>query len=62
MRVRRAGATVAGRTRPATALGAALLALAVLAGCSGGTTATDVPEPGSTSAGATDEGSAVIPR
>ena len=56
VRVRRAGATVAGRTRPAAALGAALLALSLLPACSGGTTATDEPEPSPTSASATGDG------
>lgn len=43
MRVRRAVPTVVGRSRPATGLGAALLALSLLSGCSGGTTAADDP-------------------
>ena len=53
MRVRRAGGTAAGR-RPAAGVGAALLAAALLAGCSGGTTVTDDPAdptPGSATTG-----------
>jgi hypothetical protein len=59
VRSRRAGTTVVGR-RPAAGLGAALLALSLLAGCSSGTTAADDPAPATGSSGprATSSGGA----